>query len=179
MLVLLNFLLFLVIHILLNMVISNNVLFFWLLLLLHWFFLLSGFMLSYFLFFSFFFFLLRLFFCFFLCFSFVFFFFLPFFLLHFFFQCGFFSLLLFCGLSLSLSFCLGLHRFLLCHLGCNLFIVLIIPFGTATKNLLNVKCGIDTWSGGSEHLLEEKIRFLWFMTRNYLSRFNIDLFSHH
>jgi hypothetical protein len=103
----------------------------------------------------------------------------PRFLIHFFLCLRFFRLLIFSGLRLSLSFCLGLHRFLLGHLGCNLFIILFASFRITAKDLLNVECGINTGCRSSEHLLKEVIRFFWLMTRNNLRRLDVDFFTDH
>jgi len=175
----LNFLLILSYFFLFYVVVSYNVLLLWLLLLLHRFFTLSGFSFIFSFLLSFFSLLPSLSFSFLLGLRLFLFFLFHRFLIHFFLCRRFFSLLLFCRLSLSLSFCLSLHRLLLCHLGCNLFIIFLTSFGTTAKDLLNVECGIDTWGGSSEHLLEEVVRFVWLMARNYLRRLNIDLFTDH
>lgn len=175
----LNFLLILSDFLLFYVVVSYNVLLLWLLLLLRRFFTLSGFSFIFSFLLSFFSLLPCLSFLFLLGFCLFFFFFFHRFLIHFFFCRRFLSLLLFCGLSLSLSFSLSLNRLLLCHLGRDLFIIFFASFGTTAKDLLNVECGIDTWGGSSEHLLEEVVRFVWLMARNYLCRLNIDLFTDH
>ena len=78
-------------------------------------------------------------------------------------------------LGLLLSLHLGAHSSLIVASISRL--ALIFSRSTASHDLRDVRCRVNTGCGSSEHHLQEVVSLIWFLTGDNLARFDIDLLA--